>query len=304
MSEVPSVSEQMRILEPGTLWERVVDRTRHALECGALLSIPTDYEFVEQDGVQFLVRILSNLVRKEKANKQQQQKTTDSGKEFNPFLPYEEDLFVANLSDTHLCLLNKFNVVDHHLLIITRDFEEQESLLTLQDFLALWICLAEYEGLAFYNAGKNAGASQRHKHLQLVPFPLAPQAAKLPIEPLLATVQDHGTIATLPEFPFLHALIRFDSHCTKPPQQAAEATIALYHTLLRAVGLEKGGAYNLLATRDWMLIVPRLQESYQSISINSLGFAGSLFVRSEDQLQRLKEIRPLTILTQVSFPKN
>ena len=120
------------LLKPGTLWQKVVDRTSHALQCGALLTIPTDYEFVEQNGVKFLVRILSNLDRKYQAKKKQDRDTA-TGKDFNPFLPYEEDLFVADISATHVCILNKFNVVGYHLLIVTRAFEEQESLLTLQD---------------------------------------------------------------------------------------------------------------------------------------------------------------------------
>ena len=44
--------------------------------------------------------------------RQQQGKTAPA----NPFLPYEEDLYVCDLSPTHVCLLNKFNVVDHHFL--------------------------------------------------------------------------------------------------------------------------------------------------------------------------------------------
>ena len=159
--------EDKILLKPGTLWTSVKERTEYALQCGALLSIPTEFEFVEQDGVRFLVRILSNLNRKKAAKDKQEKQSATSGEEFNPFLPYEEDLFVADISDTHVCILNKFNVVDYHLLIITRGFEEQESLLTLEDFTAMWVCLADFDGLAFYNSSKTAGASQRHKHLQL-----------------------------------------------------------------------------------------------------------------------------------------
>ncbi|MHC5830704.1 MAG: phosphorylase, partial [Nostoc sp.] len=112
-----------------TLWTSVKEQTEYALQCGALLSIPTEFEFVEQDNVRFLVRILSNLNRKKAAKDQQEKQSPRSGQEFNPFLPYEKDLFVADISDTHVCILNKFNVVDYHLLIITRGFEEQESLL-------------------------------------------------------------------------------------------------------------------------------------------------------------------------------
>lgn len=293
------------LLKPGTLWQKVVDRTSHALQCGALLTIPTDYEFVEQNGVKFLVRILSNLDRKYQAKKKQDRDTA-TGKDFNPFLPYEEDLFVADISDTHVCILNKFNVVDYHLLIVTRAFEEQESLLTLPDFAAMWAILNEFEGLAFYNAGKNAGASQRHKHLQVAPLPLAPKGAQIPIEPLLALAKFQDSVGTIPDLPFKNAIARLNPQLASP-LKAAQVTLECYYNLLQTLGLlgENGqvGAYNLLATPEWMLIVPRSQESFEAIAVNSLGFAGTLLVRNAQQMQLIKDLRPLNILTNVAIPE-
>ncbi|MDB9343443.1 DUF4922 domain-containing protein [Nodularia spumigena CS-586/05] len=288
------------LLKPGTLWKSIKEQTENALKCGALLSIPTDFEFVEQNGSKFLVRILSNLARKDTA-KQQKKKT-------NPFLPYEQDLFVADISQTHVCILNKFNVVDYHLLIITRAFEEQEKLLTLEDFAAMWACLAEFEGLAFYNGGKIAGASQPHKHLQIAPLPLTPSGVQIPIEPLLKSAQFTDSVTTVPELPFIHALAKLDPNWSNSPLEAAAATLELYQSLLSAVGLEavddnrQSGAYNLLATREWMLIVPRSHEHFDSISVNSLGFAGALLVRNEQQMQIIKEQGPMTILQNVALP--
>ncbi|MBD2516828.1 phosphorylase [Nostoc sp. FACHB-973] len=291
------------LLKPGTLWTTVKERTEYALQCGALLSIPTEFEFVEQDGVRFLVRILSNLNRKKAAKEKQEKQSANSGEEFNPFLPYEEDLFVADISDTHVCILNKFNVVDYHLLIITRAFEEQETLLTLEDFTAMWACLADFDGLGFYNSGKIAGASQRHKHLQLVPLPLAPSGSQIPIEPLLREAQFQNSTATLPKLPFLHAFAPLNPHWVESPFTGGEATLELYHTLLEAVGLDATqlGAYNLLMTREWMLIVPRSQEHFHSISVNSLGFAGALLVRNAEEMQLLKDQTPMTILKSVAI---
>ncbi|HZG38485.1 MAG TPA: phosphorylase, partial [Nodosilinea sp.] len=167
-------------LTPGDLWSKIQQQSYHALGCGALQPIDTRYEFVEQGGMRFLVRILANLTRKEKADLAQQAQSR-AGKSVNPFLPYDSDLFVANLSATHLCLLNKYNVVDHHILIVTRAFEDQDTWLTLADFEALAICMAEIDGLAFFNGGRLAGASQRHKHMQLVPPPLCPDRSPLPL---------------------------------------------------------------------------------------------------------------------------
>jgi len=301
MPEEKPTEQKILTLKPGTLWSKVQKTTEHALQCGALQPIKTESEFVEQDGIRFLVRIASNLDRKAKAKKQQQKKKAD----VNPFLPYEEDLFVADISDTHLCLLNKFNVVDYHLLIVTREYEDQDNWLTLSDFQAMWTGLAEIDGLAFYNGGKIAGASQRHKHLQLVPLPLTPEKPKLPIEPAIASANFQGSIGKIPSFPFVHALTRFDPSWIDTPDIAAKATLDAYHRLLEAVGkphegLKQSAPYNLLATREWMLIVPRSQEEFESISVNSLGFAGALLVRNSQQMQSLKDAGPVTILKYVS----
>jgi ATP adenylyltransferase len=287
------------LLERGTLWTKIKQTTEHALKCGALKSIPTELEFVEQDGVKFLVRILSNLNHKKAAKEKQDQQTAATGKEFNPFLPYEEDLFVADISDTHACILNKFNVVDYHLLIITRAFEEQESLLTLEDFAGMWACLADFDGLVFYNGGKLAGASQRHKHLQIVPI----SATEIPITPLLKEAQFKDSTAIIPRLPFLHAFTTLNWY------ESAEVTLAKYYALLQIVGIEatdnnkQSGAYNLLATREWMLIVPRYQEEFESISVNSLGFAGALLVRNTEQMELVKDMGLMNILKNVALPK-
>ena len=215
---------------------------------------------MEDGGIRFLVRIIANLVRRD------QDRELTPKKQVNPFLPYDEDLFVSDISDTHVCLLNKFNVLDYHLLIVTRSFEDQESLLSLRDFMATWACLMEFEGLAFYNAGKRAGASQRHKHLQIVPLPLVRLGPKIHIEPLFKSARFRGSIGTLPGLPFLHAIVWVDPVRSRSPLKDAQDTLESYHTMLEAMGLHcsysgdgtgRCDPYNLLMTREWMLLVPR-----------------------------------------------
>ena len=304
------MTEEKILVEPSKLWNKVVEQTEYARQCGALQSIETDYQFIEQHGISFLVRTLSNLARKEQAQQQERQKKKQTNQEFDPFLPYEKDLFVADISHTHLCLLNKFNVVDRHLLIVTRDFEDQENWLNLEDFLALWVCMQEIDGLAFYNGGKIAGASQRHKHLQLVPLPFIPGECYLPIAPAVAATVFNNSFGKIPHFPFRHAIARLNLTQSNSPLVAAQQMLDCYYSLLRAVGLSvdknsklQSGAYNLLATKEWMLIVPRSHESFPSISINSLGFAGSLFVPDREQMKLLQELTPMKILSKVAFPE-
>ncbi|WP_107666846.1 phosphorylase [Cyanothece sp. BG0011] len=289
------------VLNSNSLWQKVKHQTEQALSCGALKSIPTDYELIKNEEIDFLVRIVTNLGRKEKAKKEQKK----LGKDFNPFLPYEKDLFVADISDTHICLLNKFNVVDYHLLIVTRDFEEQETLLNLNDFAALCACLLQIDGLGFYNNGKIAGASQRHKHLQLVPFPWVPELPKTPIDQVIKTVTYQDKIGQLPCFNFAHGITKIAFNDNNNVLELAQQRLDSYHDLLKHLKISineegKPEPYNLLVTREWMMIIPRSQPKYQSISINSLGFAGALLVKDEQQMKLLREVKPLTILEKVS----
>jgi ATP adenylyltransferase len=99
---------------------------------------------------------------------------------------------VVNVSPTHVALLNKFNVLDHHLVIATCSFEPQEMPLTREDCATLLICLTEVDGLGFYSAGPAAEASQRHKHPQLISSS-ASDEPRLPIEPLLCSAKMAGT---------------------------------------------------------------------------------------------------------------
>jgi ATP adenylyltransferase len=259
---------------PGTLWNTVVQRTQHAVERGALEPIDTDVERVDDGGVPFVVRVVSSLKRKERAPR-------DAAR--NPFVDYDEDLFVTDVPPAHRLLFNKFNVFDRHLLLVTRRFELQQNLLTEQDFQAWWACMHEFDVLGFYNAGTDAGASQPHKHMQLVPVPLGEGPGRTPMDAAVRA----GTV------PFEHALADPD-----PDPRAAHRR---YLQLLDAIGCgEPPAAYNLLVTREWMMAVPRARERFGSISVNALGFAGSLLAKDREQLEAIRQAGPMRILGEVT----
>jgi ATP adenylyltransferase len=297
--------------EKGTLWLEILKATDTALRKGALKPIKTEGTFMRDAGVDFLIRMVESLARKEadKVMKAGTRKKEDEKP--NPFLPYEKEMFVADISDTHLCLLNKFNVIEHHLLIVTRAFEHQETLLTVRDFQAVWRCMAEFEGLAFYNGGRIAGASQDHKHLQLIPLPMAPTGNSVPIESLFQKAQETpGVISTLP---FVHAFKRFSAFTDIPSEMAARTLHQMYRLMLQQVGLNRfsereetlqSGPYNLLFTRQWMLLVPRSKEFFESISINSIGFAGALLVRNPQEMDVIQKEGGMRVLTHAAFPRS
>ena len=282
-------------------WQKVTLATQKAIAVRALHSIPTKSLIIEQNGIPFVIRIVDNLARKDKTKKKQKKQAN-----FNPFLPFEQNLFVGDISKTHVAILNKFNVVDYHLLIITRKFESQNSLLTFEDFFALWSVLTEIEGLGFYNGGSLAGASQTHKHLQLVPYPISKQVDTIPINNFILKHNKNEAIINIKELPFQHAIAFFDDIKKHSISELAQTALESYHQLYQKVNLktkkdQPSQDYNLLVTREWMMLVPRSQDGFDSISVNSLGFAGALLVKNETDLAKLEKYQPLEILEQVGF---
>lgn len=50
----------------------------------------------------------------------------------NPFRPpFEKGMFITDLPPRHRLLFNKFNILKNHVLIVTQEFEDQETPLTL-----------------------------------------------------------------------------------------------------------------------------------------------------------------------------
>jgi ATP adenylyltransferase len=290
-----------RFLVPGQLGSLVIRSTDRAIQSGHLQPIPTHDRLISRDGTQWLLRIVDHSASKPRFE------TQETGS--NPFLPYDPVMHVADLSSTHVGLLNKYNVVPHHLLIITRHFESQESALTQADFQALWICLAEYDSLGFYNSGRSAGASQPHKHLQTVPLPMHDELdASVPLEPLLELDGlRERQIRQSERLPFLHFLSKLRPESAERPDEAAAESLELYHAMIAAAGWREINVqtpYNLLITRTWMLFVPRRQECFEQISLNGLAFSGALLAKNSDQLERLLNPGPLHAIQQVTIPRD
>lgn len=279
-------------LARGTLWPAIVARTRAALASGALAPIETEERCLEQSGLRFRVRLATTLAAKPIATRHT---GPGCGGARNPFLPPDPELVVADVTDTHVAVLNKFPVIAHHLLVVTRAFAPQTAPLDHDDVVALLACLGEYPGLAFYNGGEQAGASQPHKHLQVVPLAFT-AGAPLPFAGDLAPL--HGQLARVPQFDFAHAVAMLPPGCVADPEAAAEEVLALCRAALdTAVG---AGPYNLLCTVDRLLVVARSTERHDGVSVNALGFAGSLFAKDANEFAVLASARPLEVLKAVS----
>ena len=274
-----------------------------ALERGALEPIRTEQDWLEQAGLRFSVRWVSSLALKDRARVDT---VTRRRADFNPFLPPEAALTVAKLGDDHLLVLNKFPVIERHLLVITRDFEDQSCPLTAADFDALGSIIATHGGLGFYNGGRIAGASQAHKHLQWVPASASRLDSFIPAPQPGHTVPA-GAAFCNPALPWAHAFVRLDPTCWHAPSSPGTALHAAFAHACSQLGMacndDPMPAYNLLLTRQVMLVVPRTLEKWRDVSINSLAYAGSLFVRDRAQIEALRTTGPLTVLTSVGRPR-
>ena len=165
--------------------------------------------------------------------------------------------------------------------------------------------MAQIDGLAFYNSGPAAGASQQHKHLQLVPLPVAPSGPPIPMQPALHLDTLGDGVSTSPRLPFVHGFARLDPDLFFAPATAAAVMLGRYNDLLQATGLsicagKPSSPYNLLITRHWMLLVPRTSGVFDSLPANGLGFAGSLLAKDDQSIKKIKEYGPMTLLKNVA----
>lgn len=259
--------------------------TAHARSTGALQPIENAVVTVEENGIPFTVRWISTLSAKVFA---QVPKPGDKPTAFNPFLPYERDLFVADLSDTHVALLNKFPAVENHILMITRAFAEQLSPLDAADFYAVARVLGALDGLVFFNGGAVGGASQRHKHLQFMSIDI-PIAGVLPgdAEPLRPQ-----RVAALP---YGHVFVALDARLSGDEAALAAQLQRAFELAAARCGLRPEDGvmppYNLLATRRWLILIPRIRETWERdghrVSINAMGFAGTVLLARQEAIEPL-----------------
>ena len=98
---------------------------------------------------------------------------------------------------------------------------------------------------------------------------------------------------------------------TKPETEAVATTLMrLYTALLASVDVPLAPAdeagkisYNVLLTPAYFMVVPRSSENFGDYGINSVGFAGSVLVRTEEQAKSLASLGPMNLLQNVGCPK-
>ena len=262
-------------------------KRKSALASGALQPIRTTTEWLAQDGLEFPVRWVDSLARKAR---------TASSPAVDPFADPEPDLLVADAGDDHRILLNKYPVIDRHLLIVSRAFVDQSAPLEAADFNAILPLLRDVGGLVFYNGDRIAGASQRHRHLQWIP---RGKDVALPLLRALESAAGAGH-DRCNDWPYRHWIAALPAS-TWASADGPYALDTCYRAGCRALALAgaNASAYNLLLTRSALLLVPRSRESVEDVSINALGFAGSFFVGARARIEAIRRATPFGVLAAV-----
>lgn len=253
-----------------------------ALKRGAQLPLRVEEVAVDDPELPFVATWLSSLALKDLAGAAR----SGASPAANPFLPYEQDLYVADLSPTHVLLLNKFPLESGHVLAITGEYQPQRALLGPADFAAISLLFAQADGLAMYNGGRIAGASQEHRHFHFMPTQLAP------LDKLFCNVSAGPGLHSLPQFHFPHVLVRLQSGLFDNPDAAtrlhSDFLLSAARCGLATAADGSVAAYNILMTRRWMLVVPRLREHFEAegikVSVNAFHYGGLVGVREPAHL--------------------
>jgi ATP adenylyltransferase len=269
------------------LAQRTLSVQQAALASGALVPLQTDVLELPAAEPFVIRRLLSDTPKHLRR----------AGPKPNPFRPWDPRLEVCRI-DEHVVLLNKYPVQPGHLLLITQTWQPQNGWLTLADFEALASIWREQRGLWFFNSGPDAGASQPHRHLQLLPR--SAQERPCPME----GVYRRQLAGEAGEALWQQKLCCRELETAKGCSGAT--LLRIYQEMADVMGLGDASAqkkpvrpYNLLIARDWMVMVPRKQEAHAGFSVNALGFAGYLLATSEAQLPWLKSHGPSNLLDQV-----
>ncbi|SBO42284.1 DUF4922 domain-containing protein [Cyanobium sp. NIES-981] len=216
----------------------------------------------------------------------------------NPFLPWEPALELERLGRSHVVLLNKFPVQPAHLLLITQDWQPQTGWITAADWSAVAHLARDTGGFWFFNSCAAAGASQPHRHLQLLP-----RRADEPSCPLAAHFL-REIAGNAPGWPWRYAIAA---------RRSADDPLELEQLYLRqARDLELGDPrsdsrphhpYNLLFDDDWFITVRREQEHCAGYSVNALGFGGYLLATDRSDSGWLERHGPWELLRRVAAPR-
>ncbi len=276
-----------------SFWQAALKRTKQAVKSDSLQPLETEIIKIYNDDLQ------NFEVRKLVAEKPPHLINETHRK--NPFLPPDKELEIANIGKDHILILNKYPVQVGHMLLITKDWAPQNGWLSINDFRALEIVSEDTQGLWFFNSSSTSGASQAHRHLQLLRRDSKEQVcprAKWFDNQLTNNVQTKDNISK-------------GTHVIALGSKSFNSKFLYKSYLDCCLKMEVGTpsndkiprkAYNLILSKDWFIIVVRSKEKIKGFSINALGFAGYLLATEDSDISWLECNGPISLLEEVVQP--
>ncbi|WP_320664479.1 ATP adenylyltransferase [Prochlorococcus sp. MIT 1223] len=277
-----------------SLWDRVLRTNQKALQSNAIRPFKTKLERYLFEGYEYELRSLIGKPRTQNSK---------IGPNKNPFLPWERELEVAKVNNDHVLILNKYPVELGHLLLITKYWAPQNGWLTYKDWQALASVESKIDGFWFFNNSENSGASQPHRHLQL----LYRKGTKY-LFPRQRWFEDHLQDKNHSNSSLVRSVSVKRRYYYRDKSSADELD-DLYKQVCEEmkigntiVNTKPSISYNLIITSDWISLIRRSKESYKGFNINALGFAGYFLITFNSDLSWLRRNSPLSILNEVVIP--
>ena len=266
-------------------WEKALQKTKISINSKSLFPLnTTDITKKLYKGNDFIIRELD--ITKFKKN-------TLIGPKINPFKPWDKILEIDSIGNGHQLILNKYPVQLGHVLLITNEWKEQNGWLDIKDWEAIKEVNKDTSGLWFFNSGPLAGASQPHRHIQL-----------LRRDPSELSCPREKWILALNNLNYKNEKFSKNIILKKFSKSLNEENIhEIYKDLSYNLGLgdprndkKPKYPYNLIFTDRWMIIIRRKTDNLFGISINALGFAGYILVTENSDIKYLRELGPEKLL--------
>ena len=272
------------------IWSKALEISRKAVDCGAVIPLETKKYQSNDAYCDYELRFLKSPIPKY---------LIEYGPKRNPFIPWDTRLQILPINDKHTLILNKYPVQIGHMLLITNCWKPQNGWLNEDDFEAILNVDNDTTGLWFFNSSKEAGASQPHRHFQLLPR--------------------HYNESICPRYEWFCSLLNNThdtnseiSHCisirprNKKEELSSNDLFNSYKSMAKEMNIGEIDLinkplkpYNLLITSKWIALITRKTDRSNGFSINALGFAGYFLGTKRSDVDTLIKFGPERILMDV-----